>query len=554
MVGGLAFFLFRFLLSRSEKILLFLNVRKWALIGSFFPVLGYALLAGMSPSASRALFMIGMVILALLFQKYADLLNSLALAGLVLLLVSPESLFLPSFQLSFLSVGAIGYLLPRIWNPAGLWETQKSSLVRRTIFYLWTTICVSLVCQLATTPFVARWFHQVSLIGLVSNLVLVPLTGILVTPLGLLALISSPLSSSLGSGLFWMMELLLRCTVDLTRFFADLPLAFLTVPTPGYGEIVFFYLTLVLIFNWRKISKPIWWISISSLAMILFYFSPQIRDFISPPFRANFLDVGHGCSTLIEFPGGKKMLIDGGGSLNPEFDLGERVVAPFLWDKKITGLDVVVLTHPHPDHLNGLPFILSRFKVKEIWTNGDRVDSEPFRHFEELIQQKKIPVIHPEPGWSRSFSNVLVEVLHAPGKKSPREEPPSSLWHTQNNDSLVLRLSYGDQPILLAADIEAETETTLLRKDISLKSVVLQVPHHGSRTSSTIPFIEAVQPRYAVISGRASSHLPLPHPEIIRRYQERGITVLRTDQEGAITFDFKKREWKIKSFIRGKIK
>ncbi|MBI4763863.1 MAG: ComEC/Rec2 family competence protein, partial [Deltaproteobacteria bacterium] len=369
LVGGLAFFLFRFLLSLSEKILLFLNVRQWALIGSFFPVLGYALLAGMSPSAARALFMVSMVILALLLQKRSDLLNTLALAALVLLLISPDSLFLPSFQLSFLSVWAIGYLLPRIWNPAGLWKTKKTSAARRLFFYLWTTFSVSLVCQLATAPLVVWWFHQVSLVGLFSNLVLVPLTGVLVTPLGLLALMAAPLSTSLDSGLFWLMELLIRCTVGLTRFFADLPLAFIILPKPGYGEIVFFYLTLGLVFNWRKIPRPIWCISLSSLGMILFFFSPQIRDFFSPPFRVTFLDVGHGSSTLIEFPRGQKMLVDGGGSFNPEFDLGERVVAPFLWKKKITGLEVVVLSHPHPDHLNGLPYILSKFKVKEIWTN-----------------------------------------------------------------------------------------------------------------------------------------------------------------------------------------
>ena len=210
------------------------------------------------------------------------------------------------------------------------------------------------------------------------------------------------------------------------------------------------------------------------------------------------------------------MLIDGGGSFNPEFDLGERVVAPFLWDKKITALDVVVLTHPHPDHLNGLPFILSKFKVKEIWSNGQRVDSEAFLRFEELIRQKKIPVVYPGPGWSRSISDVRVEVLHAPVKSSYGEETISKSYHSQNNDSLVINLRYKDQQLLLPADIEAETEKVLLKKNISLKTQILLVPHHGSLTSSSIPFIEAVRPRFAIISGRASFRLPLPHPEIIR--------------------------------------
>lgn len=525
LVGGLSYYLLRFLLSLSETILLFINIRKWALIGTFFPVLGYSLLAGMSPSAARAFFMVGMGITALLLNKYSDLLNSLALAALIILLLSPDSLFLPSFQLSFLAVWAIGYLLPRILNPDSDWSRGKKSFIRRGAFYLWGTFCVSLVCQLVTSPVVAWWFHQVSLIGLISNLILVPLSGTLATPIGLLALIFAPIFSPLSSLLFWIMNLMLQWTLGLTRFFSDLPLAFLVVPRPGYGEIGFFYLTLALIFNWRKIPKPAWLISLSCLGMILFFFSPQIRDFFSPPFRATFLDVGHGNSTLIEFPRGEKMLIDGGGSFNPEFDLGERVVAPFLWDKKITGLDWVVLTHPHPDHLNGLPFILSKFKVKEIWSNGQRVDAEPFQRFEELIQQKKIPVVFPRPGWSRLISDVQVEVLHAPIKAAFKESSVSKLYHLQNNDSLVLQLTYKNQHILLPADIEAETERVLLDKKVIVKSQILQVPHHGSLTSSTFPFIEAVQPRYAVFSGRPSPRILLPHPEIIRRYQERGVTL-----------------------------
>jgi competence protein ComEC len=245
------------------------------------------------------------------------------------------------------------------------------------------------------------------------------------------------------------------------------------------------------------------------------------------------------------------MLIDAGSSFNPEFDLGERVVGPFLWDKKISCLDVLVLTHPHPDHLNGLPFILAKFKVREIWSNGQRVDSEAFERMAELIRQKRIPVVYPGPGWSRRISNVQVKVLHTAMKSSSREEAVSTLWHHQNNDSLVLQIIYKDQHILLPADIEADTERILLNKTISLKSHILQVPHHGSLTSSSIPFIEAVQPCFAVISERPSPRLPLPHPEVIRRYQERGVTLFRTDQDGAITFDLKKEGWKVRSFLKG---
>ncbi|MBA4394919.1 MAG: hypothetical protein C0407_15310 [Desulfobacca sp.] len=312
-------------------------------------------------------------------------------------------------------------------------------------------------------------------------------------------------------------------------------------------------MTILCLFNWYKISKPAWWVSLSLLGTVLFFFSPRIEGFFTPSFKATFLDVGHGSSTLIEFPKGQKMLIDGGGSFNPEFDLGERVVGPFLWAKKMTSLDVVVLTHPHPDHLNGLPFILSKFKVKEIWLNGQQLDSEAFHRLEALIEEKKIPVIYPGSGYDRLISDVRVEVLNSPLGPSLKEGSRSTSWHNQNNDSLVLRLSYKEHHILLPADIQAETERSLLHRRSPLQSTILQIPHHGSLTSSTIPFIEAVRPIYAVISGRPSPRLPLPRPEVIRRYQERGVIVFRTDRDGAILFDLKPKGWKINSYKRGSL-
>lgn len=551
LVGGLSFYLIRFLFGLSETLMLRINIRKWALIGTFFPVLGYTLLAGMSPSAARAFVMVSMVLMALLLNRYSDLLNTLALAALILLLFSPEALFRPSFQLSFIAVWAIGYLLPRLVAVDAQGEERKKSLVRQGLIYLWGSFGVSLVCQLATAPVVAWWFHQISFIGLLSNLILVPLTGILATPIGLSALLFAPFFPSLSAFLFWIMDLLLQGTLGLTRFFADLPLAYGIVPRPGYGEMVWYYLTLVFIFNWRKIPKPAWMVSFSLLGMAFFFFLPQIKGLFDPTFRATFLDVGHGSSIFLEFPGGQTMLIDGGGSINPDFDIGERVVAPFLWAKKITSLDKVVLTHPHPDHLNGLPFILSKFKVKEIWLNGQDGDSDAYRLLQELIRKKNTPVLIPERGRSCTISGVRVEVLVLSQEHPSPGRSHSRLWQRQNNASLVLRLSYNDQHLLLPSDIEAEAEGVLLTRGGPLPSQILQIPHHGSLTSSTVPFIDAVHPRFGIISGRGSARRNLPHPEIVKRYEERGVTLLRTDQEGAIGFEFHRKEWKVSGFKRG---
>jgi competence protein ComEC len=550
LIGGLSYYLFRFLFSLSETLLLSINVRRWALIGTFFPVLGYTLLAGLSPSAARALYMVTMVIIALLFNKFSDLLNSLALAAMILLLLAPESLFLPSFQLSFLAVWAIGYLLPRIFNAEAAWGARDSSLLKRVFFYLWGTFCVSLVCLLATLPVIAWWFHQVSLIGLISNIILVPLTGVLATPIGLMALVCSPLSASLSQVLFWILDLLIRWTMGLTRFFADLPCAHFLVPRPGWGEIIFYYAFLVALFNWRKGLKQALGLSFLLLGMTLCFLSPQIRDFFWPSFKTTFLDVGHGSAVLAEFPDGKKMLIDGGGSFNPEFDLGERVVAPYLWGEKITTLDTVVLTHPHPDHMNGLPFILSKFKVRELWLNGQEDDSEAFGQIQEIIRQKQIPVFYPKPGWSGWRGDVRIEVLNA-AEEEGAPEKFSAAWRSYNNGSLVLRLSRGDQHILLTADIEATIEKKLLERRIPLSSQILQIPHHGSLSSSTPEFIRAVHPVYGFISARPSRHMPLPRPEILQRYESRGVQLFRTDRDGAITCELKPKGWTISSFRRG---
>ncbi len=550
LVGGLAFFFFRFLLSLSETALLYLNVRFWALVGSFVPVAGYALLAGLSPPVSRALLMVTLVFLALLLRKQSDLLNNLALAALILLLVSPSSLFRPSFQLSFVSVWAIGYLLPKLWPPAGNPEKPDPSWGYRGLLYLWGIFCVSLVSQLATLPVVAWWFHQISFIGLISNLLLVPLTGVFVAPLGLLAIVISPFFPWGTAFLFNIIALLLEWTWGITHFFASLPGAFMSFPRPYWPEIFFYFSALFILFNRRKIPRASWAFGLTLAGLLLAFSFPQIKTVLGlRPLALTFLDVGHGSAVLVEFPGGENLLVDGGGSPNPAFDLGERVVSPFLRQKKIFSLDTVVSTHPHPDHLNGLPFILEKFRVNEFWWNGERADSEVFSCLEDLIQRKKIPTFQPRAGWTKNFGEVRVRILHPEPTLPQRSEVFN--WHEQNNHSLVLQIDYQGQRVLLPADIEAAVENNLLNRGPVLQSQILQVPHHGSLTSSQPAFIEAVAPRWAVFSARGSVRFPVPHPEILRRYLEKGARILRTDQEGAIRFSYRKGKWAGESTLKG---
>ncbi len=552
LIGGLVYYLLRFLLSLSERILLTCNVRFWSYAGAFIPVVGYALLAGLSPSVARALLMVSLVFTALLLRQYSDLLNNLALAALVLLLFSPEALFKPSFQLSFLSVWAIAYLLPRLWRPPGDRDQEGRPWIRQGARYLWATFCVSLVTQLATLPAVSWWFYQVSFSGLLSNLILVPLTGVLAVPLGLLALLFHPLVPGGAAILFQGTTVLLEWTWGLTRFFASLPGAWISLSRPGWPEIILYFISLFILFNWRRVRRAPLALGLTLTALAGFFFFPQIQTALGlRPLAITFLDVGHGSAAVVEFPDGRNVLIDGGGSPNPAFDLGERVVAPFLRQRKITRLAAVVLTHPHPDHLNGLPFILEKFKVDEIWQNGDRADSESFGRLEVLVQEKMIPVRRPCAGWSRALGEARVSCLH-PVCRDRQEDGPLT-WQSQNNRSLVFAIVYGDQALLLPADIEGEVERELIDRGARLRSQILQVPHHGSRTSSRPDFIEAVAPRWAVFSARASQRFPVPHPQVLERYRERGISILRTDQEGSVRFSLRRGREYVHTYLRGRI-
>jgi competence protein ComEC len=243
--------------------------------------------------------------------------------------------------------------------------------------------------------------------------------------------------------------------------------------------------------------------------------------------RVTFLNVGHASAALVEFPGGKRMLVDGGGSYDDRFDVGRYVVAPFLWYERIGTIDTVVLTHPHPDHVNGLPYIVDNFGVQEIWTSGD----EAVVHWgAPLVEKMKQKGITPRLLTSKSapihINGVHIDVLN-PGKGTPPGEDLSD--REINERALVLKLRWGDTAILLPSDIGEPTESMLVARHRSLASRVLLAPHHGSAYSGSKVFLRAVRPETIVIStGR-----PV-RADVLERYRETGAAVYRTDVHGAI--------------------
>jgi competence protein ComEC len=273
------------------------------------------------------------------------------------------------------------------------------------------------------------------------------------------------------------------------------------------------------------------------------------QDAFRKDLRVTFIDVGHGDSILVEFPKGRRMLIDGGGLPEDRFDIGKNVIAPFLWKRKIQRIDTLVLTHPDPDHLKGLNFIASQFRIGQFWEGGLRTDSEPYLELENTLRRRKIERVFLHEGTpSQMINGVEISILNPPARPSgPLVQPAPTLL---NNESLVMRLRFKNFILLLTGDIEKEAEERMIKRGYPLRAQVLKVPHHGSSSSSSAFFLEKVRPDYAILSVGSRNIGHLPHPEVIERYKRLGTKIFRTDQHGAITLTTDGEKIEVKTFGR----
>jgi competence protein ComEC len=231
------------------------------------------------------------------------------------------------------------------------------------------------------------------------------------------------------------------------------------------------------------------------------------------------------------------MLIDSGGSYRDDSDIGARVVAPFLRHARVRRLDYLVATHPQADHARGFGAILRDFRVGRFWDNGAPLRSEWYGALREVAIQRGIYRDVVAEGYAANVvDGVQLDLLHPSATYQPQTKRRGDREAAgENNRSLVLKLTYGAVSFLFTGDIEQEAESVLLQTRNDLRATVLKVPHHGSRTSSSEPFVHAVNPSVAVFSVPRESRFGHPHPLVIERYQALGVQLLRTDEHGAIT-------------------
>jgi len=525
-----------FLMKRSERLMLAVNARKAAALVSLVPLLAYAALSGFSLSTERATIMAGAFVVTYVIGRGRDVYNTLALAALVILVLAPYSVWDVSFQLTFVASLMIVYLSPRIREliigdrgaaservvPASwYWRVAGDVMMKRLL----PLVCVTFAAGLGVSPLLAWNFNRVSLVGFAANLVVVPLTGLMV-PLLLVYSAVLPLWEGLAWVLLSCADALASVMTWLVRLFASLPYASVAVSTPNVVEIVLFYVFIVSVVNLKR-ARTYGYVALLALLALGGAQAWRLRAGAGEGLlRVTFISVGQGDSALIEFPRGSTMLIDAGGRYASGFDIGEGVVSPLLRRKGIRKIDYLVLSHPQLDHMGGMGFIARNFRIGRFWYNGEmgaRGRDALWEALREAGIRSRVVDAGTKP---TEIDGVRVEFLNPPGGAGGR-------GLETNDRSLVLRLTYGRRAVLFTGDVGPAAEALLVKQDI--KADVVKVPHHGSRYSSSSAFIERTRAGVAVFSVGRYNAFGFPHAETILRYASRAAHLYRTDLDGAVT-------------------
>jgi competence protein ComEC len=560
----------------------------WTILFTLSILLAYVAVVEQRPPVLRASVMVSLVVLGGYFYRRLELLNSAALAALILLVARPLALRDSSFQLTFLAIGCIGGLaLPwlahsvepyakalRGWRdvtrdathepraaqfridlrslarwlsgrvPQKIAASSENSLVGGIAFSfrLWELLVLTVALQIGMLPLMARDFHRITLSAPFVNLAVVPLTGIVV-PLGFLTVGTSLVFPLLGRILALPLSWATLLLVTVVHWFAALPHWSYRIPGPQWWLVVLFFTSAVslavaigLIGTWSQRVRAGSTALLAGCALLIamFPFSPQW----SPgKLELTVLDVGQGDSLFVVSPHGRTLLIDGGGSFGGfsgqeqrvGIDPGEEVVSAYLWSRGYKKIDTVALTHAHQDHVGGLIAILQNFRVGRLWI-GREVASPVLAKLEALAKAQKVPLEHQARGSRFKWDAVDGEFLWP---DVPSLEPSP---FAKNDDSLVLYLRYGLRSILLPGDAERTAEHEMLAdtRAEGLHADILKIGHHGSKNSTTPEFLAAARPTLAIISAGEDNPYGHPNPELLERLHQAGVRILRTDQDGAV--------------------
>jgi competence protein ComEC len=533
---------------------------------------GYALLTGFGAPVQRALLMTGVFLFARLLSRDRNVLNALGAAALAVLVLSPAALYEASFQMTLLAIIAIGgiaiplgertflpyaraaehlwdkwrdFALPpreaqfrlmlRLWSETiadtfGDWLRNLLSILVRGALWALELALIGVVAELIMTLPMALYFHRATMFAVPANMLSVPLVAAL-APIAVVTFCASLLSPWLAKLPGAATALLLHGTTAVIGRISSVHAPDLRVPAPAQ----WIALSAVVVWalccwavrrsrNWTWVAATL--VPLTALAVLW----PGMLEVTA-------IDVGQGDSIFIVAPDGETMLVDAGGPVGAvteafeatsRFDVGEEVVSPYLWSRRVRRLDIVALSHAHSDHMGGMPAILRNFRPRELWVSIDPT-SHAYRALLKEANDLGVQVRHLYAGDQLSWGGTQVSIF-AP------ESSYANLGELVNNDSLVLRLQYERSSALLEGDAEAPSERAMLTHGRVTPVTLLKVGHHGSRTSTTQDFLNAAAPKDAVVSAGKGNTFGHPRYEVITRIAASRTKLYRTDEFGLTTF------------------
>ncbi len=496
----------------------------------------YCALVGAAPSVMRATIMAVLVLGSRVAGRQSDTLNNVFAAALLILLFRPMDLFEVGFQLSFGAVIGIVFYYR-------YFENILSFLPRKIA----SGLSVTMSAQLGVWPLIAYYFNTFSIIAVLANLILVPLSGFLVM-LGFVMITGAMVIPVLGRLMAPLIKLLCALLIKGNEIFAALPWTFVRVISPSLIFMTCYYLVFWFLSQNRPlgIRYPLLWccgLIIAALAVSI------LVPIIDNDLYIVFLDVGQGDCIYIRTPDERHILIDGGGKHSAgytgTFDVGEDVVVPFLLKNGVWNLDLVVMSHAHNDHIEGLVSVLESIPVKAFMEYPPGEDNENYVRIKELVAKNGIRNIYAHEGFSyRIGKDVWLEVMYPP--KEP-EKVQTLLSKGDNNRSLLLLLRYQGTGVLFTGDIESDVEQ-YLAPEWNGNVDVLKVAHHGSNTSTADEWLEAVKPQLAIIQVGKNS-FGHPHSQVLQRLEQRGVRVLRNDHHGAVMASYRNGQWHVRVMV-----
>lgn len=490
-------------------------------------LLSYVLISGASPSAWRAWLGATITLLAITKSRL-DGLQTWSLVGTIMLTFSPNLLWQISFQLSFLASGGI-----ILWSPIinNLGTKFPHNLLGRFLKAVTTSLLISIIAQASLFPLLVYHFSEIALLA--------PLATLILSPLIMFVLVGGIILGCIGSilaPLAWVLDRVLVIVEYLSMLLSYF--SYLAVIPKLTFDQYLIWAIIVLGFGWQLRIRRLFtgmptYINylLVGLALIVIISLPR---FITNPLTITFLDVGQGDAIYINTPYNHHILIDGGGDSAywqmRGRNIGLQTVVPFLNNQGVKALDLVILSHPHEDHLHGLLAVLEELPVGLIVDSGQAHTTDSYLDFLELIEIHKIPYLRAYPGDRIEFAGgVTIDILH----------PGEHLWGTasdMNNNSLVVNLSYQGRSVLFTGDLDIAGQQYLVDRAMLDTVDLVKVPHHGSKSALLPEFYQILQPQHAVVSVGNNS-FGHPSPEVLEFLERLGVNqIYRTDRDGAVTY------------------